>query len=192
MNAIYLTSIGKADPEILAAIEDCFERQFALEVRRSEQLPDPGYAYDAKAAQYSSTLIVTELVKNRPADAVRLFAVTERDLFIPMLTFVFGQAQLGGPVAVISLARLRQEFYDLPPNRGLLAARSRKEALHEMGHTFGLVHCPDRECTMSLAINIQQLDSKGASFCRSCGATIRERVRMLRKQGAGPGWEVRQ
>jgi archaemetzincin len=191
LSAIYLTSVGQADPEVLAAVEDCFVHQFELEVRRSEPFPDPEYAYDPKAAQYSSTLIVKELVKNRPADAVRFFAVTERDLFIPMLTFVFGQAQLGGPVALISMARLRQEFYHLPPNAALLAARSRKEALHEMGHTFGLVHCPGRECTMSLAINIQQLDSKGAAFCRSCEVAIRERIRMLRKQDAGPGREVR-
>ena len=64
-----------------------------------------------------------------------MLAVTERDLFIPVLTFVFGQAQLGGRVAVVSLARLRQEFYGLAPNREVFWSAPLKEALHETGHT---------------------------------------------------------
>ncbi len=70
-----------------------------------------------------------------------MLALTGRDLFVPVLTFVFGQAQLGGRVAVVSLARLRQEFYGMAPNGEILMERAVKEALHETGHTFGLVHC---------------------------------------------------
>jgi archaemetzincin len=81
---------------------------------------------------------------------------------------VFGQAQLNGTAAVISLARLRQEFYGMPPNPALLAARARKEALHECGHMLGLVHCADRGCVMSLATGIRALDGKGAAFCAAC------------------------
>jgi len=186
LSFIYLASMGAADEEILAAVETCLGRRFDFEIRRLDPFPDPDYAYDPKAGQYSSSLIVKELVRECPADAVRFLAVTEKDLFIPMLTFIFGQAQLGGPVAIISLARLRQEFYHLPPNKVLLAARSIKETLHEIGHTFGLVHCPDKECTMSLAINIQQLDRKGSGFCRSCELSLREKMAMLQVQGAGP------
>jgi archaemetzincin len=185
LSPIYLTSVGDSDREVQAGIEACLARNFSFDIRRLAPFPDPEYAYDRTAGQYSSTLIVKELVRNCPPDAVRLFAVTERDLFIPMLTFVFGQAQLGGTVAIISLARLRQEFYHLPPNGALLAARSTKEALHEMGHTFGLIHCPDGACTMSLAINIQQLDRKGAAFCRSCEVSIRERISMVRNEFPG-------
>jgi len=191
LNPIYLTSVGDSDQQVLAGVETCLAHYFAFDIRRFDPFPDPGYAYDPKAGQYSSSLIVKELVRKCPADAVRLFAVTEKDLFIPMLTFVFGQAQLGGLVAIISLARLRQEFYHLPPNGALLAARSMKEALHEVGHTFGLIHCPDRACTMSLAINIQQLDRRGTAFCRSCEVSIREQVSMVRSESSGPaGREV--
>ena len=102
-----------------------------------------------------------------PADALKLLAITERDLFIPVLTFVYGHAQLGGRVAAISLARLRQEFYGLPANQPVFLERALKEALHETGHTFGLVHCADRECAMSLATNIRQIDLKRAAFCAS-------------------------
>jgi archaemetzincin len=104
-------------------------------------------------------------------------AVTERDLFVPVLTFVFGQAQLGGRVAVISLARLRQEFYGLAINREVFAERAAKEALHETGHMFGLVHCADRACAMSLATNVRQIDTKQAAFCAPCTARLRREPR---------------
>ena len=99
-----------------------------------------------------------------------MLAVTDRDLFIPVLTFVYGHAQLGGRVAVVSLARLRQEFYGMAPNHELLLERAAKEALHESGHTFGLVHCADRSCAMSLATNIRQIDDRQAAFLHAVRA----------------------
>ena len=86
-----------------------------------------------------------------PTDTVRLLGITEHDLFIPMLSFVFGQAQLGGKAALVSFARLRQEFYGIDPADAVFTERARKEMLHELGHTFGLTHCPDRGCPMSLS-----------------------------------------
>jgi hypothetical protein len=79
-------------------------------------------------------------------------------------------------VAVLSLARLRQEFYGLPPNRPLFLMRIRKEVLHELGHTAGLTHCDDRLCTMALSTNIQQLDAKGSDFCDGCSVLLREGI----------------
>ena len=103
-----------------------------------------------------------------------MLGVTEVDLFIPMLSYIFGQAQLGGRAAIISTARLRQEFYDLPADGAILVERARKEALHELGHTFGLVHCEDRGCAMSLSTNIRQVDLKNPSYCGACRALLRE------------------
>jgi archaemetzincin len=97
-----------------------------------------------------------------------LLGITEHDLFIQVLTFVFGHAQLGGRAAVVSLARLRQEFYGLEPEHEIFRARARKEALHETGHTFGLVHCAERSCAMSLSTRVQQIDQKQAAFCPAC------------------------
>ena len=109
-----------------------------------------------------------------PAGASKMLVLTEADLFIPMLSFVYGQAQLGGTAAIVSLARLHQRFYGLPENRPLLFVRVRKEALHELGHAYGLTHCEDRLCTMSLSTGIQQLDMKGAGFCDGCAVLLRE------------------
>ncbi len=181
---IYLIPIETADENVLFAIETCLWQSFGFGVRRSDPLPEPLYAYDPKCRQYNSSPIVRRLVEARPADAVRILAVTGLDLFTPMLTFVFGQAQLLGRAAIVSLARLRQEYYQLPPSEILLTARALKEALHEVGHTFGLVHCRDRACLMSLATNLQQLDSKGSEFCRGCGIILNESISRERRQGA--------
>jgi archaemetzincin len=132
------------------------------------EIPDVEFAFDARRNQYASVAVLALLAGLCPGDAARLVGVTERDLFIPVLTFVFGQAQLGGRVAVVSLARLRQEFYGLPANREVFLDRARKEALHEAGHTYGLVHCSDRSCAMSLSTRVQQIDQKRPAFCEQC------------------------
>lgn len=159
--------------EDLDGIQSELAANFEHLLRRLPPLPDPVAAFDPARRQYNSALILRALVESCPPEAHRLVAVTERDLFIPMLSFVFGQAQLGGKVALVSFARLRQEFYGLPSARAVFAARARKEVLHEIGHTFGLTHCPTRACPMSLATGIAQVDEKGQSFCGPCAAQLR-------------------
>ncbi len=153
-------------------------------------LPDPGYAYDGKRGQYSSTVILRRLDSYSPPGAERLLAITDVDLFIPMVTFVYGQAQLSMPqdadfginkVAIVSLARLEQEFYGLPPDRDLTVRRIRKEVSHELGHTFGLVHCTDKSCLMCLSTEILQIDVKSENFCESCWVVLEENLRLLKK-----------
>jgi archaemetzincin len=157
-------------------VRQCLTREFALPMKELE-IPAIDFAYDAGRRQYSSIAVLEMLLRLCPGDAGKLLAVTGRDLFVPVLTFVYGQAQLSGRVAVFSLARLRQEFYGLTPNREALEERAAKEALHETGHLFGLVHCADRSCAMSLATNIGQIDSKQAAFCAPC------RARLSRQKG---------
>ena len=184
MSFIYLVPLGTVDDEILTVIETCLGTHFGIETRRLAPLAEPEFAFDVRRRQYSSTLILRTLVEQPPADAARILAVTEKDLFIPMLSFIFGQAQLNGRVAIISLARLRQEFYELPPNRILLVSRMVKEALHEVGHTFGLIHCLQRSCPMSLSTNVHQVDTKGSNFCSGCRAFLRESIGATFEQAA--------
>jgi archaemetzincin len=98
--------------------------------------------------------------------------VAEPDLFIPILTFVFGEAQLGGTASIISIARLRQSYYGLPEDQALYYHRAEKEALHELGHTLGLIHCPSYECVMHFSNGIEEVDLKGDRYCPSCSAGI--------------------
>lgn len=143
-------------------------------------LPGVEFAFDPGRRQFRSTDVLEMLVRHCPADALKLLAITERDLFVPVLTFVFGQAQLAGRVAVVSLARLRQEFYGLAPNAEVFLERAAKEALHETGHTFGLVHCADRSCAMSLATNVRHIDEKQAAWCAACAAQLQRARGIIR------------
>ena len=98
----------------------------------------------------------------------RALGVTALDLFIPALSFVFGEAQLGGTAAVVSLHRLRAESYGLRPDPALLFERLVKEALHELGHTHGLVHCQSFDCVMRSSTYVEDIDQKPQLFCDSC------------------------
>jgi archaemetzincin len=159
------------EAEAVAAMTEALTNEFGVPTRTLD-LPAADFAYDPARGQYGSIAILEMLARLCPEDAWKLLAVTTRDLFIPVLTFVFGQAQLGGRVGVVSLARLKQEFYGLPPNRDVFLDRASKEALHETGHLFGLVHCGDHGCAMSLSTGVRQIDLKQAKFCSPCRGRI--------------------
>jgi archaemetzincin len=171
MKYLYVAGSPEVSREDHRMVSASLAGEFGLPVREME-MPAVDFAYDAGRRQYGSIAVLEMLVRLCPDDAGKLLAVTGRDLFVPVLTFVFGQAQLGGRVGVVSLARLRQEFYGLEPNREVLVERAAKEALHETGHLFGLVHCADRNCAMSLATNVRQIDGKQAAFCAPCRARL--------------------
>ena len=176
MGSVDLLPVGPVDEETLASVEESVRSVLGLDVRRLETRPVPGHAYDPSRNQHDSLRILSEVLDSSSPDAFRVLGVTEVDLFIPILTFVFGQAQVGGQAAIMSLARLRQEFYGLPPNPPILRERAAKEALHELGHTFGLVHCLDPVCAASLSTNVRQVDAKEADFCTICAALVARRL----------------
>jgi archaemetzincin len=130
-------------------------------------------AYDPLRRQYHSTRLLGKLLETSAGTADKILGVTEGDLFIPILTFVFGEAQLGGKVALISLHRLRQSFYGLPEDKRLLYSRAEKEATHELGHACGLVHCHSYDCVMHFSNSIEQVDLKPSLFCGSCEGVLR-------------------
>ncbi|MFA6540107.1 MAG: archaemetzincin family Zn-dependent metalloprotease [Bacteroidota bacterium] len=179
MKSLYIVPIGHVDEEVLRTIEVALWQVFGFTVQRLVPLPEPLYAYDGQRSQYSSALILRELTALRPADMVRVLGITEADIFIPMLSFVFGHAQLSGSAAIVSLARLKQEFYHLPGNTELFLNRCIKEAVHEIGHTFGLIHCSDTSCAMSLSNAIHLVDSKSADVCPNCAIVLEQNIKKI-------------
>jgi archaemetzincin len=175
--------VGQAPAAVLEAMEDALRAAFRLPVLRLAALDEPGSAFAPQRGQWSSLAFLETLLPRVPPGATRLLGVTERDLFVPVLSFVYGQAQLGGKVAVVSLARLRPEFHGLAQTPAVLARRAGTEAVHELGHTFGLVHCLDRRCPMSLSIDLPDLDGKTATPCVAC-ATLLEGSREMRRTRA--------
>lgn len=128
--------------------------------------------------QHHATLVLAALLRHRPDPASKILGVVPVDLFIPVLTFVFGQAQLAGPGAVVSTYRLRAEYYGLPTDEGVLVERAIKECVHELGHAFGLVHCEFYDCVMHAASSVDEVDVRGARFCGHCASELE-----------GRGWE---
>jgi archaemetzincin len=138
------------------------------------QALDITFAFDQLRGQYHSTLILQRLAGT--ANGSRILAVAPCDLYVPILTFVFGEAQVEGDCAVVSTARLREEFYGLPPREDLLHERLVKESVHELGHTFGLRHCDNWRCVMASSYAVERIDVKGAEFCQDCRSSISART----------------
>ena len=164
---------SSAEPglSLLEYLAAALARTFRTPCQIRPEYFDPSFSLDANRKQYHSTPILQRLERWAKPD-VRVLGVTPHDLFVPVLTFVFGEAQLEGNCAVVSLARLKEDFYGLPPREDLLRERLLKEAVHELGHTFGLRHCQDWECVMSSSHAVERLDVKGADFCPSCRGRV--------------------
>ncbi len=169
-----------ASIEMLDALAAVLARVFEVNCHVRTGVVEVGFSHDENRNQYMSTSILARLSALRESEpfaregsGIRLLGVTALDLFVPVLTFVFGEAQLDGRCGVVSLHRLREEHYGLPPNPGLLAERLAKEAVHELGHTYGLRHCDDWNCVMASTHSVERLDLKAVDFCAGCARVVR-------------------
>jgi len=165
---VTICPIGTVEDEIVEPISRCIEEKCGFTCKFSQRMKSLEYAYDKGRAQYNATLILRRLLHQLPTNCIKFMGVTQVDLFVPILKYVFGVAQMQGPCAVISTHRLAPEFYEEAPNQALLLERVGKTALHELGHCFGLVHCRDRHCIMYSSTKIQDTDGKKMDFCPSC------------------------
>jgi archaemetzincin len=172
--ALWWIGTGNADPELLAGVRAHVEKIFRLPARLEVPAIRPDEAFDEERKQHSSRRILLWLASNRPRGAVRLIGLTDADLFIPVLTFVFGEAQLKGPVAVVSTARLAGA--GLPGEAARLPIRLRTEVIHELGHTFGLLHCRSPRCAMARSASLRDVDAKQPDLCEMCRALFLENV----------------
>lgn len=129
-------------------------------------------AYDLDRDQYHSTDLLGQLADHAPQDADCVAALADIDLYVPVLTYVFGEAQLGGRLAIVSTFRLREPWRERGASEGLVQRRIMKTLMHELGHTVGLRHCRKPSCVMTFATNLEMLDEKGDGFCLDCRAEI--------------------
>ncbi len=169
---IFLAYLNGFAPRWAGQVEERVAAGLGRPVRRLDLALDLAPYYAAERRQYHATLLLAALLRHLPDPAGKIIGLTSVDLFIPVLTFVFGQSQLDGPAAIASTYRLHSEFYGLPANEDLLCTRTVKETLHELGHAFGLVHCRDPLCVMRASTYVEEVDLKDASFCGECGARL--------------------
>ena len=165
MEQLLIIPIGSVDTDILKTISTVLVKTFHCRVERDMAMPLPMISYDSPRTQYHSSTILNMIRTVVHKDLDRVLGVTDVDLYVSGLNFVFGEADVPAGTAVISVARLRQEFYGLQPDTGLLHERAVKEAIHELGHTCGLGHRRDPRCILYFSNSLKETDRKGPGFC---------------------------
>jgi archaemetzincin len=170
---IFITPLGRIHEDLIAGLVEGLERIFPLRHVVTEGIADIEFAHDAVRRQYSAIELLKQLGSVRREEDAKVLGVTETDLFVPILTFVYGQAQLQGRCAVVSSFRLAMHGSE----RILLLGRLIKEGVHELGHTFGLVHCKNPLCAMCFSFSLAQIDMKESFLCGACKAVFETRLR---------------
>ncbi len=168
MKHLHLLPIGSPDDQLLAWLAQVLGEKFQVQAEILATPVDPAFALHLERQQYHSSEILGAMQRHIKGSTWRLLGVTSLDLYIPILTFVFGEAQLGGTSAIVSYRRLQQEFYGLPADRDLLANRLLVESVHELGHTLRLTHCHDYQCAMAPSHAVEWIDIKDSGFCQDC------------------------
>jgi archaemetzincin len=170
---VYIWWIGADAPDdrLLEAVRETVERVYRVRGRLYRHHDRPTQAFDVRRGQHLSTSILRWLV-DRGQPRGRVLAVTDVDLFIPVLTFVYGEAQLGGRAAVVSTARLAV-MPGRDEDRAVSVDRVVKESVHELGHAFGLIHCETPECVMRRSVTLLDVDAKRPALCPACEVKYR-------------------
>jgi archaemetzincin len=165
--AIWWIGASGVSGDLLDAIQRRVAGEFGVPAGAHLSVDRPEGTLDPRRGQHSSTKILLWLAERRPESADRVLAITDADLFIPILTFVFGEAQLRGRTAVVSTARLAGDGLVIPdPAR--FRARVITECVHELGHTFGLLHCQSPRCAMARSPGLREVDAKSENLCPAC------------------------
>ena len=166
---IYLQPFGEIERPLLEDIGKALQEIYGFPYKINPSRDLPINAFFRKRGQWhSSTILEKALNIGIPEDAERVLGIADVDLFVENLNFVFGEANPYHGTAIISLFRLRPEYYRLPPDEKLFQQRAKKEAIHEIGHTYGLDHCADPRCIMHFSNTLADTDCKGPSFCEKC------------------------
>lgn len=169
--SIRLISFGVAG-NLTESIAPSVAKAFSIPVSLREGYLDLSTCYDPSRRQYNGNLLLGHIDANFGCDEHKTLAIFNVDLFIPILTYIIGQAYLKGRAGIASVNRLMNERYGLPKNEKLLIDRLQKEVIHELGHTFGLTHCHDTNCVMRSSTYVEEIDQKEAFLCINCKSRL--------------------
>ena len=175
---ITVSPIGDLDATLLQQVKRDIEQVFGCNVTFQPLLKDVSFALDSARHQYHSTKILEKLNAIAPPQALKVLAIVQVDLFIPILTHVFGEAQLGGCSCVVSTHRLQEEI-SLVGGFKTFCRRVSKEAVHELGHTFDLRHCRERSCIMHYCRTLKDVDRKSDRLCRYCSVLLQDALKKI-------------
>jgi archaemetzincin len=165
---ILLISHGKFGNEFLEKTKYDIQTYFGIPVKHSTHRTELGLFFDASRRQYDANKLIQHLETFSYQKNTKILGLFQVDLFIPILTYIFGQAIFKGNTGVVSTYRLRNEQYGMPANDSLLYERFQKVIFHELGHAFGLIHCHIPSCIMRSSTYVEDIDQKKLLFCARC------------------------
>jgi archaemetzincin len=177
-NTIVISPIGDFTPDLLDRIRAEIKRVYAFPTTVQPLMADIEFAFHPSRKQYHSTPILEELARMAPAGAIKVLALVQVDLFIPILTHVYGEAQLGGKACIVSTIRLNEGHQSQNTQEPFLS-RIIKEAIHELGHTFKLRHCREHTCLMHYCRDENDVDRKSDQLCRYCKVLLEDDIKRL-------------
>jgi archaemetzincin len=169
---IKLISYGQFETNFLSGIAGSISIEYVLPVFIEEAYIDLSKFYDPGRRQYDANKLLKEIDANSSSESTITVGLFRVDLFIPILTYIFGQAYLNGHTGIVSTYRLKNELYGLEPNNNLLLDRFKKVIVHEIGHMFGLKHCHTPSCVMLSSTYMEDIDLKNLSMCAKCHAEL--------------------
>lgn len=174
-------SCAHFEKDIISKISDDINREFEYKVLIIECTLDLSTYYNPGRRQYDANRILEKISKISPQGSIKTMGLFGVDLFIPILTYIFGQAILCGETAIASFYRLRNELYGLEKNNEILIERFRKVIMHELGHTFGLIHCKNPICIMRSSTYVEDIDQKKLHFCHHCKIALNRHRNWINK-----------
>jgi archaemetzincin len=175
---ICVVAISKLDSSLLKKLSIDLGKIFGQAVEVTESPLNLEFAYNPERKQYYSSAILGKLPKLGSEDCARILGLVDVDLYVPDLNFVFGEADVVEKTAIISTKRLRPGYWGLPEDESLFWERTLKEAVHELGHTYGLGHCPEKRCVMHFSNTLRDTDIKSSSFCENCRRKLMSVIRL--------------
>ncbi|MGD9119040.1 MAG: archaemetzincin [Desulfobacterales bacterium] len=177
-NTIVISPIGDFTPELLDRVRAEIKLLYGFQTDIRPLLKNLEFAFHTNRNQYHSTPILEQLALKAPPSALKVLAMVQVDLFIPILTHVYGEAQLGGKACIVSTIRLNEGHQSLDTQEPYLS-RIIKEAIHELGHTFKLRHCPQHTCLMHYCRNEGDVDRKSDQLCHYCKVLLEDDIKRL-------------
>ncbi len=169
---ITLVSFGYFEKDLLEKTAEAVRQEFHGIVNVREGHIDLSEFYDPARRQYNGNGLLKQVDALSFPDTIKTLGLFNVDLFIPILTFIFGQAFLGGRTGIASLYRFSNERYGMTGNELLMLDRFKKEVIHELGHTFGLIHCHNPTCVMRSSTYVEDIDQKEQQFCLHCRGNL--------------------